>query len=109
MAYISKKEQDLLVWVENFMFDILQNRQDVFVDLEGFGKVYNKYLELWVLNEKLLKDRELNNLKSKENMRNFRTNSKTSKKAKKKAREYMREYNKRDYVIEKKLKKKGGE
>ena len=97
MPYINKKEQELLIWVENMMFDILINRPDLFGSpddyLEKYLKFYDKYVELWQLNEKLIKDTEQLNIKAKESMRRYRNSPETKDLAKQKAREYMRKYN----------------
>lgn len=92
MAYITKKEEDVLLNIEQYVFTALNFKRESFESVEEFVKLYADYQALWNLNERLQNDRKISNEKSKEGMRRYR---KDNPEAKEKAKLYMRKYNKR--------------
>ena len=89
MSYISKKEEELLIDIEQYIFVCLNFKRDSFTDAEEFVKVWADYQELWNLNERLRKERERINEASKAGMRKYR------KENPEKAKAYAKAYNKK--------------
>ena len=93
MSYITKKEEQLLLDIETYIFIALNFKRESFNDEEEFLKTWSNYQELWNLNERLQNERKALNERSKEGMRKYRTEN--PEKAREYARNYMKEYNKR--------------
>lgn len=93
MAYITKKEEQLLLDIETYIFIALNFKRESFNDEEEFLKTWSNYQELWNLNERLQNERKALNEKSKESMRKYRTEN--PEKAREYARNYMKEYKKK--------------
>lgn len=93
MPYISKKEEETLLNLEELVFHFINFKRESFDSVDDFVSTYALYLDLWKINERLQKNRAEENQKSKAGMRKFR--SENPEKAKQYAREYMREYNRR--------------
>lgn len=90
MSYISKKDEELLLDIEQFIFTVLNFKRGSFEDEEEFFKTWNDYQKLWNLNERLGKERtELNKI-AKVGMQKYRKEN--PEKAKAYAKEYMKKY-----------------
>ncbi len=89
MSYISKKEEELLLDIEQYIFTCLNFKRESFTGPDEFVKVWADYQSLWNLNERLQKERERTNQASKTAMRRYRCENPE------KAKAYAKEYNKR--------------
>ena len=89
MPYISKKDEELLLDIEQYIFICLNFKRDSFTGPEEFAKVWADYQSLWNLNERLGKARKELNEQSKEGMRKYRRENPE------KAKAYAKEYNKK--------------
>lgn len=90
MPYISKKEEDLLLDIEQYIFTCLNFKRESFTDADEFVKVWEEYQALWDLNERLSKERERINDQSRSGMRKYRKDN--PEKAKAYAKKYNDEY-----------------
>ena len=96
MSYISKKDEELLLDIEQFIFTVLNFKRESFTDMDEFVKTWSDYQKLWNLNERLGKERTEMNKIAKIGMQKYR------KENPEKAKAYAKEYNKEYY------RKKGG-
>lgn len=93
MAYLTKKEEETLLDIEQYIFTLLNFKRETFESTDEFMKVWSDYQKLWKLNDRLIQDREKMNAFSREGMRKYR--SENPEKAKEYARQYMRQYNRK--------------